>query len=74
MKKREMDAFEGMMCTAREWLAGKDPRRIAGRACVAFNGRAFLLRSLGEDIRVSFPEYEIAPGWTRGGRWCCCTI
>lgn len=61
MKKREMDAFEGMMRTAREWLAGKDPREIAEKTDVMFDGRAFALCSLGEDIRIDWPEYEIAP-------------
>lgn len=58
---RETDAFEGMMATARGWLAGKDPRAIAARAGVDFDDRAFRLCSLGEDIRVAYPEYEIAP-------------
>ena len=61
MMKREIDAFEGMMNTARGWLAGKEPRAIAEKADVEFDGCAFALRSLGEDIRVSFPEYEISP-------------
>ena len=61
MKMREMDAFEGMMRTAREWLADREPEEIARNADVRFDGRAFALRSLGEEIRVSWPEYEIEP-------------
>ncbi len=61
MMKREIDAFEGMMRTAREWLAGRDPWEIARNAGVSFDGSAFALSSLGEEIRVSFPAYEIEP-------------
>lgn len=61
MKKREIDAFEGMMQTARGWLTARDPEEIARCAGVKFDGSAFALRSLGEDVRISFPGYEIEP-------------
>lgn len=66
MQKRETNAFGEMMRVARGWLAGRDPQKLAAKAGATFCGDAFRLQSLGQELRVRYPAYEIDPeieGW-----------
>lgn len=56
----QRSAYERMMETAREWLAGKDPVRIAADSGVEFDPERgeFSLSSLGQELRISYPAYS----------------
>lgn len=53
--------FEEMEKAALGWLKGRDPGEIAQRAGVTFDGSAFCFFSLGQQVCVTYPEYEITP-------------
>lgn len=63
--------FFNMRRTALEWLQNCDPKKIARRANVIFDGDAFHLKSLGQDISVTYPHYQIQP---RLQQWHVLTI
>ena len=60
----QSNAFERMMKTAREWLAGKAPEEIAANSGVSFDAvrSVFSLVSLGKKIEVTYPDYRFSPG------------
>ena len=60
---RENRAFMEMMKAAREWLAGRDPAEIAERTGIEYNEKTkeFSLVSLGMELCVRYPDYEIEP-------------
>lgn len=53
--------FSNMHRAALGWLRGRSPEDISLRANVAFDGKIFHLKSLGQEIAVTYPEYEIQP-------------
>lgn len=53
--------LENMLRVAKERLAAHDPHEIAQNACVKFTGNAFQLMSLGKEISVSYPAFDITP-------------
>lgn len=53
--------FSNMRRAALEWLQNCDPKEISRRGNVAFDGNAFHLNSLGQDILVTYPQYQIEP-------------
>lgn len=56
-------AFERMMKTAREWLAGRPADEIAASSGIAFDPdrRVFLFTSLGKEIELRYPDYAFSP-------------
>ena len=58
---RENRAFGEMMKAAREWLADRDPVDIAKKTGIAYDEepKRFSLTSLGMEIGISYPGYEI---------------
>ena len=54
-------AFAEMGKVARSWLAGRDPHALAKLAGVDFDPERmeFILRSLGREVRISWPECAI---------------
>lgn len=63
--------FFNMYRAALGWLQNSDPKEIARRANVIFDGDAFHLKSLGQDISVTYPHYQIQP-WLQ--QWHVLTI
>ena len=57
-------AFERMMKTAREWLAGKAPEDIARLGGIRFDAErsVFELTSFGRDMEISYPDYVFSEG------------
>ena len=57
-------AFERMMKTAREWLAGKSPENIARLGGIRFDAErsVFELTSFGRDMEISYPDYVFSEG------------
>lgn len=53
--------FSNMHQAALDWLRDRFPRDISRRANVAFDGRNFTLKSLGKDVVISYPGYDIQP-------------
>lgn len=53
--------FSNMHRAALGWLQGRPPEDISRRANIAFDGKVFHLKSLGQEIAVTYPEYEIRP-------------
>ena len=53
--------YDSMLSVARERLARHDPADIARRAAVAFDGRQFIMTSLGQTVTVSYPEFQVSP-------------
>lgn len=60
---RENRAFMEMMKVAREWLAGRDPLEIAEKTGIFYDEEkaCFHLLSMGTEIRIHYPDYEITP-------------
>ena len=60
---KENRAFMEMMKAAREWLAGRDPAEIAEKAGIDYDEKTnkFSLISLGTEVYVHYPDYEIEP-------------
>ncbi len=60
-RKREMNqnnrAFWEMFQAAKGMLQGKDPRNMAEKAGVTFDGTTFLIPSMGKTYHFSYPEY-----------------
>ena len=59
----ENRAFAEMMKAAREWLSGRDPKDIAQKAGIDYDegAKRFSLISLGMEISISYPDYEMEP-------------
>ena len=59
----QSNAFERMMKTAREWLAGKPPEELAKNSGVSFDAErsVFSMVSLGREIEITYPDYRFAP-------------
>ena len=61
------NAFDRMMKTAREWLAGKSPQSVAENGGICFDEKrsVFTLTSLGIGMEISYPGYifsdDVAP-------------
>lgn len=53
--------FEEMEKAALGWLKDRDPEQIAQRAAVAFDGSTFRFSSLGQQVCVTYPDYQITP-------------
>lgn len=53
--------FEKMRHVALLWLKDRDPLKIARNAGVEFDRHAFYFTSLGREIMVSYPEFQITP-------------
>ena len=62
MEIKENRAFLEMLAAAKSRLAGRPPIEIAEKAHVVFDAehQAFQLFSLGEEITVYYPSYDIA--------------
>lgn len=62
-KGKENRAFQEMRKPALDRLAGRRPEEIARRTGISFDreGQVFSLHSLGRDIRIRCPGYEITP-------------
>ena len=62
-KGKENRAFQEMRKPALDRLAGRRPEEIARRSGISFDreGQVFSLHSLGRDIRIGCPGYEITP-------------
>ena len=56
-------AFGEMMKAAKEWLADRDPMDIAKKTGIAYDegAKRFSFISLGIEIGISYPDYEIVP-------------
>ena len=52
-------AFERMMKTAREWLAGRAAEQIAANCGVGYDAEraVFTLTSLGREVEIQYPDY-----------------
>ena len=63
MAVKENRAFTEMLAVAQSRLAGRSPLEIAEKARVTFDQeqQAFLFSSLGENIIVHYPSYEVEP-------------
>ena len=59
----QQSAFERMMKTAREWLAGKDPETIAAASGAHYDAArsVFSILSFGIDVEISYPDYLFSP-------------
>ena len=55
--------FTQMNQVALSWLAGRDPKEIANNAGLQYdaNDRIFQFSSMGIDLTVAYPSYEITP-------------
>ncbi len=53
--------FDGMFAAAIERLRNRSPEEICRLGNVAFDGSAFRFESLGREMAVSYPEYEVLP-------------
>lgn len=56
-------AYERMMATAREWLAGKAPESIAANSGAGFDvaRSVFTICSFGKEVEIRYPEYTFSP-------------
>ena len=56
-------AYERMMATAREWLAGKSPESLAANSGAQFDAArsVFTIRSFGEEVEIHYPDYSFSP-------------
>lgn len=53
--------FSRMLAAAKLWLADRDPKEIAEKAKVSFDGKAFSLETMGKAVTVSYPDCQITP-------------
>ncbi len=53
--------FDGMFAAAIERLRNRSPEEICRLGNVVFDGSAFRFESLGREMAVSYPEYEVLP-------------
>lgn len=51
--------FSNMHRAALRWLRDRSPEEISRRANVSYDGVAFHLKSLGQDISVTYPDYHM---------------
>lgn len=51
--------FSNMYTAALERLEGRDPWQICARSGIAFDGNAFRLESLGQQITIAYPSYAV---------------
>lgn len=60
---QENRAFKEMLKVAKEWLSGKDPVEIEKKTGIFYNreGSCFCLNSMGKEICIYYPDYEITP-------------
>ena len=58
---QENRMFSEMRKAAVRWLSHHQPKELAERANVHFDGSAFHLSSLGIAVTVSYPDYRITP-------------
>ena len=58
----QSSAYERMMATARQWLAGKDPVRIAAASGADFDPERgeFRILSLGREVCIRYPDYSFS--------------
>ena len=56
-------AFQEMRKPAVERLKGRSSKEIAANTHIEFDKETseFLLSSMGKDIRISYPQYEMTP-------------
>ena len=56
-------AFDRMMKTAREWLAGRPPEVIAAAGGIEYDCErgVFTLASLGKEVEIEYPGYVFSP-------------
>ena len=59
--ERRATSYEEMLQAARARLEGKNPKEIANKACVEFDGTSFSFHSFGQNVRVTYPDYEVIP-------------
>lgn len=53
--------FEGMLATARAWLAERTPQDLAEKTGARLSGGALRLKTLGQEVSVRLPECDIQP-------------
>lgn len=53
--------FSSMHAVALSWLDGRDASEIGRLANIAFDAGAFHFQSLGHEVTVTYPSYEILP-------------
>lgn len=53
--------FSSMLRTARERLSGREPEIIARNSGAVFANGEFRLASLGQTVRISYPNLEVSP-------------
>ncbi len=60
---QENRAFMEMMKVAKEWLAAREPLKIAEKAGILYDeeNSQFHFTSLGRKICIRYPDYEIMP-------------
>ena len=60
---KENRAFMEMMKTAKEWIADRDPLEITEKTGIPYDEDRgdFHLSSLGTEIHIHYPDYEITP-------------
>lgn len=51
--------FSNMYAAALERLEGRDPWQICAKSGIAFDGDAFRLESLGQQITIAYPSYAV---------------
>lgn len=63
MTKDTNQTFTQMNQVALNWLSGRDPLQIASNAGVSYDvqTQSFSFSSMGIDLTVSYPDYEITP-------------
>ncbi len=68
MKGKMNQAFEQMNSVALEWLADRDPREVARKAGICYDGekQVFSFSALGVDFTLTYPDYDIKP---EVGKW-----
>lgn len=53
--------FSNVRTSALAWLANCTPEDICRRTNVSFDGKYFHMTSLGQDISISYPDYQFYP-------------
>ncbi len=53
--------YQSMLSSAREKLAGRDPRELADAAGIRWTGEAFEAESFGQTFRITRPEFAFIP-------------
>lgn len=58
-KKEQM--FSNMLQAALGWLKDLSPEKISDHANISFDGKNFSFESLGKNVEISYPDFEIVP-------------